>query len=189
MTLTQTTSTRAPRSAISRATHRSAALTAATLLFTTGVLTLFGDDAALGDHTEGLGALSEILTGLAFLAGAVALAVLRPVTGWRGLLWTLAPVGLALSGVSMLLVPVLAAEPPGWLFLGGVLPTFVGMIAAGVIGVRSGLWRWWTGVAVAVFLPIMFTLPFNTVLMAAVWVLVALSGRAGPQGAGSSRVK
>lgn len=151
-----------------------AALGAAALLLTGGTTALFADPAALADHTSGIGALSEILTGLAFLAGALCLILLRPVRGWRAWLWSLAPFGLTVGGLTMLAVPVIGQEPPGWLFLLGVVPCFVGLIAAGVLGTRR-IWPWWAGLALALFIPIMFALPFNSVPMAGVWICVALT--------------
>ena len=68
---------------------RLAAGAAAVLLLVGGTVALFTDAAA--DHTRGAGAVSEVLTGMAFLAGAVALALLTPVRGWRLVLWALVP--------------------------------------------------------------------------------------------------
>ncbi|NLG23609.1 MAG: hypothetical protein GX555_19530 [Actinomycetales bacterium] len=155
---------------------RSAAWAAAALLLAGGTVALLADADTLADHTAGAGAVSEAVTGLAFLAGAVTLALLTPVNGWRRVLWALAPVGLTIGGLTMVLVPLLGAEPPGWLFLLGVVPSFVGLIAAGVLG-TARRWPWWTGLALALFLPIMFLLPFNSIPMAAVWAAVALTAR------------
>lgn len=153
-----------------------AAAAAAALLAAEGVVALLaGDD--LGDHTTGLGLLSEALVGLAFLAAAVALAPLTPRGGVRRVLWALAPLGLSVAGATMLGVTVVGAEPVEWLFLAAVLPTFVGTVAAGVIGARAGRWPWWTGVALALFLPMMFTLPFNSWVMAVVLGAVAVAVR------------
>lgn len=168
MTLTVTSAQAGTR--LSRA--RLAAGAAAALLVANGVAGIFGD--TVGDHTRGLGALSDALTGLAFLAGAAALALLTPVRGWRGALWRLGPFGMTLAGASMLSVPLLGAEPPMWLVLAAVVPTLVGMISAGIFG-TGRLWPWWVGSGVALFLPIMFTLPFNALVMAAVWISVALT--------------
>lgn len=162
-----------------RSTARPAAITAAVCLLAGGTVALVADAAALSDHTRGAGALSEALTGLAFLAGAVALTVLTPVHGWRRMLWALAPFGLAVGGLTMVGVPIMGGEPPTWLFLLGVVPTFVGLIAAGVLGSRR-VWPWWTGLALALFLPIMFLVPFNSIPMAAVWICVALAQRQRP---------
>ncbi|MCK0113782.1 hypothetical protein MWU75_16670 [Ornithinimicrobium sp. F0845] len=167
------TSTPAPRPLLARGT----AVAAAVLLLGGGTVAILAGSEQVGDHTQGLGALSEIVTGLAFLAAAFCLVLQRPVRGWRAWLWSLAPFGLTVGGLTMLAVPVLGQEPPGWLFLLGVVPSFVGLVAAGVLGTRR-LWPWWTGVAVALFLPIMFALPFNSVPMAGVWVCVALTARA-----------
>ncbi|AXH94830.1 hypothetical protein DV701_00295 [Ornithinimicrobium avium] len=127
-----------------------------------------GDPATPADHTRGAGAASEVTTGLAFLAGALCLMALTPVGGWRRLLWLLAPIGLTIGGATMLAVPLVGVEPPGWLFVLAVVPIFVGMIAAGVLGTRR-VWPWWTGAAVALFLPIMLVMPYNGFLMTAVW--------------------
>ena len=150
-----------------------AALVAAGLLLANGVVGLLGD---VGDHTTGLGLLSEVTAGVSFLAGAAAMAWLRPVGGWRGLLWSLAPVGLAIAGTTMIGVPVIGTEPAEWLFVAAVLPTLVGMIAAGVLG-HGRVWPWWTAVGVALFLPVMFLVPFNSFPMALIWLGVGAVAR------------
>ncbi|UMG91994.1 hypothetical protein [Nocardioides sp. TF02-7] len=132
---------------------------------------LGGDDS---DHFTGLGLLSELTAGAAFVAAAVALVALTPVTGWRGLLWWLAPAGLTVAGGTMLAVPVVGQEPAEWLFVLAVLPTFVGLVAAGVLGTRR-VWPGWVGAGVALLLPIMFLLPLNGFLMAVVWTSVAVT--------------
>lgn len=159
---------------------RRAAWAAVLALGVNALIGALSDAETLLDHSRGAGALSEITAGMAFLAGAVALHVLTPVSGWRRGLWMLAPLGLAIGGLTMVAVPVAGAEPPTWLFLLAVLPTLVGTVAAGVLGTRERLWPWWTGVALSLFLPIMFTLPFNSLVMAAVWASVAATaGRPG----------
>jgi hypothetical protein len=175
-----TTTTSTERPALTRA--RAAAAAAAALLGVNGALGLLGD---VNDHTTGLGMLSEVSAGLAFLAGAIALAVLTPVTGWRGVLWWLAPVGLTIAGATMVGVPVFGSEPVEWLFVVAVLPTFVGLVAAGILGSRR-LWPWWTGAGLALFLPVMFTLPWNSFWMAAVWMAVAVT--AAPRPGAASRL-
>ena len=90
-------------------------------------------------------------------------------------LWLLAPAGLTVAGVTMIGVVVTGSEPAEWLFVASVLPTFIGLVAAGVIGARRGVWPWWTGAGVAVFLPVMFLVPFNSFVMAAIWLAVALT--------------
>lgn len=157
---------------------RGAATISALVLLANGAISAVADSATLDDHGSGLGALSEITAGASFVAAAVAIALLRPVSGWRGALWSLAPFGLAVAGVTMLVVPVFG-EPSDWLFVIAVLPTFVGMIVAGVVG-SGRVWRWWTGVGVALFLPMMFTVPLNSLLMALVMVGVASSTRRRP---------
>lgn len=147
-----------------------AALTAAVLI-AVAALGLSGD---VSDHTHGLGAASEILAGVSFLTAAVTLILLRPVSGWRGALWWLAPIGLGISGCSMLMVPVVGAEPPDWLFVVGVVPCFVGLVAAGVLGIRR-IWPWWVGIGVALQLPIMFLAPLNALWMALLWIAVVWS--------------
>ncbi|MFA9429201.1 hypothetical protein [Egicoccus sp. AB-alg2] len=157
---------------------RLAALAATAMLVTNGFVALAGD---VDEHTTGLGLVSEVTAGLAFLAGAVALALIVPVTGWRALLWWLAPTGMTLAGLTMVSVPVAGSEPPDWLFVLAVLPTFVGLVAAGVLG-TGRRWPWWTGAGVAAFLPIMFLLPpfANGFGMALVWLAVALAADPGP---------
>ncbi|MGC0250670.1 hypothetical protein [Pseudactinotalea sp. Z1748] len=154
---------------------RIAAALAAAILIVNGVLTFFDGD--LSDHTTGIGLVSEVTAGAAFLAGALALALIVPVTGWGALLWWLAPAGLTIAGVIMLGVPITGQEPAEWLFLLAVVPTSLGLIAAGVLGSRRR-WPWWTGAGLALFLPIMFLAPFNGLLMALVWLAVAITLRA-----------
>lgn len=76
----------------------------------------------------------------------------------------------------MLAVPVIGAEPPFWLFLLAVVPSFLGMIAAGILG-TGRRWSWWAGLGLALFLPIMFIVPINGTVLAAIWSGVALSVR------------
>lgn len=167
-----------PRSDVPRGARIAAAF-AALFLLANGAVALAGDPASLADHTRGAGAASEMTTGLAFLSGAVCLQWLTPVAGWRRLLWSLAPIGLAVGGVTMVAVPLSGAEPPGWLFLATVACILVGMTAAAVLGTRR-VWPWWTGVAVALFLPAMFLVPLaNGLVMMLVWVAVAATVRVG----------
>lgn len=161
------------------AAARIAAAGAAVCLLAGGTVALLADSAVLADHTRGAGALSELLTGVAFLAGACALVMLTPVRGWRRVLWSLAPFGLVVGGLTMVAVPVIGAEPPTWLFLLGIVPSFLGLIGAGILGTKR-VWPWWTGLGLALFLPIMFLVPFNSIFLAAVWGCVAVTaGRRG----------
>lgn len=150
---------------------RAAAATAAVLLVLEGMLSVV---VGVDDHTDAWGAVSEVVAGLAFLSGAISLALYVPVSGWRAVLWWLAPAGLALSGLTMLSVPVVGAEPAEWLFVLAVLPCFIGTVSAGVLGIGRR-WPWWVGAALAAFLPIMFLLPYNSFLMALVWMGVYFS--------------
>lgn len=170
------TLTRSPRRTDRLRVARAGAAAAVAFLLVNGIVALMADAEALHDHSRGAGALSELTVGLAFLAGAVSLVALTPVRGWRRALWLLAPFGLVVGGVTMVGVAIVGAEPPGWLFVLGVAPLLVGMIAAGVIG-TGRVWPWWTGLGVALFLPIMFTMPLNGLLMSAVWASVALTVR------------
>jgi len=155
---------------------RALAWAAAAVLGVNGVIGLAGD---VDDHTTALGLASELTAGLAFVLGAVALALLTPVRGWRRVLWSLAPLGLTVAGLTMLGVSVIGSEPAEWLFVVAVLPTFVGLVAAGVLG-SGRCWPWWTGAGLAVFLPVMFALPLNSFVMALVWVAVATTARVRP---------
>lgn len=161
----------------SRVRHRLPAVIpavgAAALLFINGVLGLVGD---VDDHTSGSGMFSELTAGAAFLAGATALVLLRPRDARSRIPWGMAIAGLTLSGGTMLGVTLIGAEPAEWLFLVAVLPSFIGMLGTGVVGVRR-VWPWWTGAGVALFLPVMFVLPFNSFVMAAIWLAVGLTGR------------
>ncbi|WP_028659616.1 hypothetical protein [Nocardioides insulae] len=156
-----------------RRTRTAAGVAAGVLFANVGIG--FGD---VEDHTTGLGLASELTAALAFLALAVALAATVPVTGWRALLWWSGPVGLTIAGLTMIGVPVVGAEPADWLFVLSVLPTLIGTVAAGVLGSRR-IWPWPTGVGLALFLPIMFLAPLNSLWMALVCLGVLLTaGRA-----------
>jgi hypothetical protein len=168
------TSLPAARSADPRvAPARAAASLAAVALLANAAIGLLGD---VDDHTIGLGMLSEVTAGFAFLAGAAALALLAIGSGWRRLLWLLAPVGMTIAGLTMAAVPIIGSEPGEILFVLAVVPTFVGLVAAGLLG-AGRRWPWWTGAGLALFLPIMFLAPLNSVLMTLVWGAVALTAR------------
>lgn len=66
------------------------------MLIVNGVLALLVD---VNDHTTGLGLLSEVTAGAAFLAGALTLALV-PISGRLALLGWLAPAGLAIAGLT-----------------------------------------------------------------------------------------
>jgi hypothetical protein len=83
---------------------------------------------------------------------------------------------MTLAGLTMVGVPIVGSEPPDWLFVVAVAPTFVGLVAAAVLG-AGRRWPWWTGAGVAAFLPLMFLLPpeVNGFAMALVWLTVGLT--------------
>jgi hypothetical protein len=120
-------------------TARTAAFAAAAAFVVDGVVTLLADGDALNDHTTGAGAVSEVTAGLAFLACATSLSLLTPVRGWRALLWWLAPLGLGLSGILMVGVPIVGSEPPSWIVDPAILASLVGLIAAGILGTKARL--------------------------------------------------
>ncbi|WP_353828933.1 hypothetical protein [Agromyces sp. SYSU T0242] len=141
-----------------------------------------GAAAALGgfdidDHAQGLGAASEGLGGLAFVAGAVALAVLAP-RGARLAAWLPAVIGLGASGGTMAWVAATGIEPPVELFLAEVSLTAIGLVVVGVLGaLRRRVWPWWVGIAVALLIPVMFLVPANSIPLALAWTAVALTAR------------
>ena len=167
---------RTPGTTTRPASARPVALVAVAALAVDAVVSAVAGPDALSDHMRGAGAVSEVAVGLAFLACAATLVLLRPVAGWRGLLRWLGPVGLALGGVIMVCVPAVGSEPPGPLVDLALLPALVGMVAAGIVGTTRRVWPWWTGLGVALFLPVMFTAPYNSVLMALIWLAVASTG-------------
>lgn len=173
----QSTSAQPRRVLARRRISRTAAWAAAALMLVVGIVGAIAPSEALADHTHGAGAVSEVATGLAFVAGALALAMLRPAGGWRGALWALAPIGLTAAGATMVTVPMFGAEPPFWLFVLGASLALVGTVAAGILGISQRVWPWWTGVALALLLPILFGAPFNGFFLAGVWVCVALTAR------------
>ncbi|BDZ55694.1 hypothetical protein [Agromyces marinus] len=136
---------------------------------------LSGADVA--DHASPLGRASEALSGLAFLAGAVALAALAP-TGARLAAWIPGVAGLAASGATMLWVVATGVEPAVEVFLAEVALTAVGLVIIGVLGsMRRRVWPWWVGVAVALLIPIMFLVPLNSIPLGLIWAAVALTAR------------
>ncbi|WP_430647703.1 hypothetical protein [Agromyces sp. GXS1127] len=173
----------APDPARRRALARTAAWIAAALFigqFGVGAAAaLTGID--VGDHGNALGRASEALTGLAFLAGAVAIAALAP----RGALltaWIPGIAGLAASGATMVWVVATGAEPAIEVFLAEVALTALGLVAAGVLGaLRRRVWPWWVGTGVALIIPIMFLVPLNAIPLALVWAAVALTAHPDPR--------
>jgi hypothetical protein len=168
-------SVRTPGTAARSTPARRSALVAVAALAVEAVVSVVAGPDAMNDHMRGAGAVSEVAVGIAFVACAATLVLLRPVAGWRGLLWWLGPVGLSVAGIVMLAVPVVGSEPPSWLVDLAVLPALVGMVTAGIVGTTARVWPWWTGLGVALFLPVMFAAPFNGLLMAGIWLAVALT--------------
>jgi hypothetical protein len=168
------------RRATSFGSARHFALATAGVLVVNGAVGLIAAD-AVGDHSTGAGLVSELTAGAAFLLAAITLVLLTPDPGpgrrerVGKALWLLAPAGLTVAGLTMVGVVLTGSEPGEWLFVAAVLPTFIGLVAAGVIGSRRRVWPWWTGVGVAVFLPVMFLVPYNSFVMAAIWLGVALT--------------
>ena len=175
--MTTTASTTTTRSTTPPVTRR-AGLLAAALLLAEAALELAAPD-QMGDHTTGAGRLSEALAGASFVAGAVALVPLIP-RGRSRFLFGLAPAGLGLAGLTMVSVVAVRSEPAEWLFVLSMAALVVGTISAGIIGARSGTWPLWTAVAVALFVPVMFLVPLNSVVLAAILAAVALVST-GPQ--------
>jgi hypothetical protein len=151
-------------------------LVAALALLVDATVSLVAPD-ALSDHSAGPGRLSELMSGLAFLAMAVALVPLAPEAGRRRWLFSLAPMGLALCGLAMVGVVLTGHEPPLAVFLVSVLTALVGCVTAAFIGHRDGTWPWWTAAGVALVLPVLFLAPLNSLVLALVWVLVAVTTR------------
>ncbi|MFD1505602.1 hypothetical protein FE374_01620 [Georgenia yuyongxinii] len=187
MTATTTTRTAPAITPTRRRLAAVAALLAAAALLGDVAVSMV-DPAALDDHSQGLGRVSEGLVGVAFLLGALALAALVPTRGraGRGLWWQaagrrawwwLAVLGLAASGLSMIGVVVTGTEPPSGLVTAEVLIALVGMVGSAVTGVRAGTWPWPVGLGVALYLPIMFLVPLNAAFMALVWIGVAAAAR------------
>lgn len=83
-----------------------AALAASSFLLANMVLAVAAPG-QMGDHSTGVGRLSEGLVGRSFVAGAVALAALLPRGPWNRTVWIAGIVGLLSSGLTM--VAVMAA--------------------------------------------------------------------------------
>jgi hypothetical protein len=162
----------APVTTARRSVTLFASLAAVALLLAGGIIALIAPE-QMDDHSAGLGRLSEALAGLALLAGAMALAPLTPRGIVVRILWLLGVIGLAGVGLTMLSVVVTTVEAPEAVVLAVVGLAALGLIAAGIIGIMRRIWPWWVGVAVALLVPIMFLLPYNSFFMAAVWALVA----------------
>jgi hypothetical protein len=171
------TITTAPTTARSTpALTRTMAFLATLLLLGDAVVSLLHPN-AMSDHAAGPGRLSELLSGLAFITMAASLLPLSPVAGLSRALFALAPLGLGLCGILMVGVVLMHDEPPVAVFLVSVLVALVGCVVAGVVGIRSGTWPVVTGVGIALLLPALFLAPFNSVVLAEVWLLVALTTR------------
>lgn len=154
----------------------SAAIAASLLLIANAVLAAIAPD-AMGDHSTGLGRLSEGLAGLSFVAGGLAIAALAPSGAFARSIWILAVVGCAACGITMLAVFVSTVEPPTELVMIEVAVTAIALIGTAVVGGIRRVWPWWVAAGVALLLPIMFLVPFNSVFMAAIWLAVATWAR------------
>jgi hypothetical protein len=154
-----------------------ASLLAAALLLANAVVGFIAPD-QVADHSAGAGQLSEALAGLSFIAGAIAILPLVPRSMLARIIWVLAVVSLVAFGLTMLSVVVTGVEPPAELVTVVTAAVGLTLIAIGIVGIMRGIWPWWVGVPVALLVPIMFFVPFNSVFMAVVWVLVAWRARA-----------
>ena len=165
-----------PVAAVRRSIPMFAAIAAAVLLVANAVIALIAPD-QMDDHSAGLGRLSEGLAGFSFVAGAIGLAALTPRGTLVRVFWVIGVLGLLAVGLIMLAVVVTTVEAPEGIVLAVVGLAVLGLIAVAIIGIKRGIWPWWVGVPVALLIPIMFLIPFNSVIMAAIWVLVAWRAR------------
>jgi hypothetical protein len=133
-------------------------------------------DGDLADHSSGAGRLSEALVGLAFVAGAAALAFWLPSGRLRRGLCLPAVVGTCLTGLIMLLITVTGREASETVTTIVVLLTLVGHVVQGVVGWRAGVWPLWAGLILGALMLVMFLVPnpANSGVMAAVWLVLAL---------------
>ncbi|HEX5534967.1 MAG TPA: hypothetical protein VFX33_14600 [Actinomycetales bacterium] len=133
-------------------------------------------DGDLADHSSGAGRLSEALVGLAFVAGAAALALWLPSGRLRRGLCLPAVVGTCLTGLIMLLITVTGREVSETWTTIVVLLTLVGQVVQGVVGWRARVWPLWAGLLLGALMLVMFLVPnpANSAGMAAVWLLLAL---------------
>jgi hypothetical protein len=133
-------------------------------------------DGDLNDHSSGAGRLSEALVGLAFVAGAAALALWLPSGRLRRALCLPAVVGTGLTGLIMLLITVTGDEVSETVTTVVVLLTLVGHVVQGVVGWRAGVWPLWAGAMLGALMLVMFLVPnpANSAGMAAVWLMLAL---------------
>ncbi|UOE45797.1 hypothetical protein [Agromyces larvae] len=128
--------------------------------------------AELADHASGAGRATEALAGAAFVVGAIALMALTP---RPGILWWLPGiVGLAASGITMIVTAISGAEPPFWLFVSEAVLTAVGLVIVSVSAVRRRVLPWWAAIGIALILPIMFLVPMNGIVLVLVWAAVGI---------------
>lgn len=153
-----------------------AALLAAALLLANAVVGFIAPD-QVADHSTGAGQLSEALAGLSFIAGAVAILPLMPRGTVTRIIWVIGIVSLLAFGLTMLSVVLTGVEPSSEIVLVVTALIALALIGVGVVGIMRRIWPWWVGIALALLVPIMFFVPFNSVFMAVVWVLVAWRAR------------
>lgn len=130
----------------------------------------------LHDHSTGAGRLSEGLVGLAFVAGALALACWVPDGGLvQRLLCLPAVIGAAATGAVMLLITATGEEVSESITTVVVLVTLVGLVVHGLVGWRARTWPLWAGLALGALMLVMFLVPnpANSAVMALTWLAVA----------------
>ena len=165
-----------PVATVRRPVTMVASLLAAALLIANAVVGFVAPD-QVADHSAGAGQLSEALAGLSFIAGAIAIIPLIPRGMLARIIWVLAIVSLVAFGLTMLSVVVTGVEPSAEVVTVVTAAVGLTLIGIGIVGIMRRVWPWWVGVLVAVLVPIMFFVPFNSVFMAVVWVLVAWRAR------------
>jgi hypothetical protein len=135
--------------------------------------------ANLADHATGAGRVSEALAGLGFLLAAAALAAFAA-PRLRGL-FALGVLGCAAVGIAQVDIAARGEEWPEPLVTVIVLAAWAGLVLAGIAGARAGAWSWPIAVALAAVVPALFFVPspFNSVVIALVWVAVAVVTRRG----------
>ena len=154
-----------------------AAATAGTFAAEAAVAALW--PANLADHATGAGRVSEALAGLGFLLAAAVLAAFA--TGRLRGLFALGMLGCAAVGVAQVDIAARGQEWPETVTTVIVLAAWAGLVLAGVAGARAGAWSWPVAVALAVVVPALFFVPspFNSVVIALLFVTVAVVTRRG----------
>lgn len=128
------------------------------------------------DHFSGAGAVSEFLFAACLLGvAAVCIALARRQTDLVARAGAgVAVVGLVLSAVTAVTVPIRNAEPSETISTAVILCALVGLVLLGAAVAARRVWPWWIGLVLAAFLLVgFFGGSPGGVVLAVAWAAVA----------------